>query len=79
MSAVYHEGLEFGNELEHDIRNVRNYVMVLLTLGETLREDGIDSQDFMRVPKDLRDKRLSFNLRYHFACSQWLDPTLLYS
>lgn len=56
MSTIHHKRLEFGDKLEHNIRNVRNYVMMLLSFGETLREDRVDGQNLMRVPKDLSDE-----------------------
>jgi hypothetical protein len=67
MGTINHEWLEFGNKLEHDIRNVRHDVMMLLAFRQSLRKDGVHCQDFVRVPENLRHKGFSFGLWYHFV------------
>lgn len=65
VRTVRDERLEMSRPLQEEIADVLDDRLLFLSLRQAFRQDLIDIEDFMNVPKDLTDEVVPTVRRYH--------------
>jgi hypothetical protein len=77
MSTIGNKGLEKRYTLKVEIADSGDDRLLLLSLGELLRQHRIDGENLMNVPEDLGDKVIASRCWDDvFLCSKGLNPRL---
>jgi hypothetical protein len=77
MCTINDERFEFSDELKNDIGDVWYDVVMFLALCETLREDRIDRQDFVRFEPFVVYGAHQLFGKYEFEKEKTSNPALV--